>query len=154
MSGSNSTVYKRRSSLDKFPLWVLIIGLTFTMGSLNAENAETTKESETVVEAVDGKENSVSEVTSEEEMTISDSADQDESTSVDSDEGGTSLKQLIAKAQETKSVQDAEDDYTKSDVELGSYLPNGDPSSIVTVITNEESITRLYEEIERLSRFR
>lgn len=154
MSGISSPTHERRTSLDKFPSWVLVIGLTFTVGSLSAEETDTTKESESIVEAAVEKENSVSEGTSKEEVTTSDSTDQDEPTSVDSVDEEMSLKQLIAKAQKVKSEQDAEDDFTKSSVELGSYLPNGDPSSIVTVITNEESITRLYEEIERLSRFR
>lgn len=155
MSGRSSTVSIGRVQIVQFPLWAIVVGLMFTINVLNAEDGDAYEESETVVDTTDDKEKSVSEETRDEEGTKSDSnTPKDEPSSADSGDGQKSLKQLIAKAQELKSEEDSEEDFTKSDTKLGSYLPNGDPTSIVTVITNEDSITRLYEEIERLSRFR
>lgn len=155
MSGRSSTVSIGRVQIIQFPLWAIVVGLMFTINVLNAEDGDAYEESETVVDTTDDKEKSVSEETSEEEGTKSDSNTlKDEPSSADSGDELKSLEQLIAKAQELKSEEDSEEDFTKSDTKLGSYLPNGDPTSIVTVITNEDSITRLYEEIERLSRFR
>lgn len=147
MSGSNSTTYERRISLDQFPSWVLIIGLTFAMGSLNAEDPDTNKESETVVESENEKEKSVLEDTSEEDITTSVSTDQDEPASVDSENEETSLKQLIAKAQEVKS-QNAQEPRRRSEVD--SHLPKGDPSSMVIVVKGDHNIANFYDLIKRV----
>lgn len=147
MSGSNSTTYERLIQLDKICPWVLVVGLIFAMGSLNAEDLDANVESETVVEAENEKENSASEDTSEEEITTSDSTDQDEPASVDSDNEETSLKQLIAKAQEVKS-QDAPEPRRRSEVD--SHLPKGDPSSMVIVVKGDHNIANFYDLIKRV----
>ncbi len=155
MSRRSSTVSLGRVQIIQFPLWATVVALMFTMNLLNAEDGDAYEESETVVGTTDDKEKSGSEETSDEDGTKFESNTlKDEPSSAESGNKQKSLKQLITKAQELKSEEDSDEDYTKSDTKLGSYLPDGDPSSIVTVITNEDSITRLYEEIERLSRFR
>ena len=154
MSRNNSTECKRRVQFGKVSFWVLVVGLIFAVSSLIANEDDTSSESDTVVDTADENEKSVSDETNGKEKTKTDSLRKDETTSEGTDDKETSLEQLIAKAKEVKSDRNSNDGVTKNKAELGSYLPNGDPSSIVTVITHEESISKLMDEIERLARFR
>lgn len=154
MPRNNSAEYERRVQFGKVPLWVLVVGLIFAVNSMIADEVDTSSEPDTVVDTADENEKSISEETNGEEKTTTDSSRKDEAIAEGTDDKETSLEQLIAKAKEVKSNQNSNDDFTKSKAELGSYLPNGDPSSIVTVITHEESISKLMDEIERLGRFR
>ena len=154
MPRNNSTEYKRRVQFGKVPFCFLVVGLIFAVGSLIAHEVDTSSESDTVVDPANENEKSVSDETNGEEKTTTDSSRKDETTSDGTDDKETSLEQLIARAKEVKSDRNSNDGVTKNKAELGSYLPNGDPSSIVTVITHEESISKLMDEIERLGRFR
>ena len=153
MLQSKSPVNEKLHQSKKFPLWLAIIGLIFVVGSLVAQETDLSKNADEGAEN-DSVEKTDSDVSDNEEESETEASNNDAKvSSSNSSDQETTADQAIVSEKVEESESNQADQESEEKVETGSYLPNKDKTVIVEVIKGR-GVETLYDQIERLGRFK
>lgn len=145
---NSSRVNEIRLLSKKMLLLFAMFGLIFAMGSLVAKEADNSESAESDAE----EEKVSSDETDEDEAVATDTSDTEEkSKSVATDQQATSDKKVVKKDVKESDSSVAKEKVKEKNPETGSYLPNGDKTSIVDRVTGD-GIRDLYWQVEYLRR--
>ena len=136
MLPSMSNVNARCPLFKKCPLWVVVLGLIFGMGSLIAQDTDTSDGVDSDVE----EEQIATDESNEDgktESDVSDAADENKASKVSTQDETTLDEDVVKKSNKTSVKEVAEEKEKKKNPETGSNLPNGDPTSNVIRITGD-----------------